>query len=217
MAGGLDDLLRDLGDDLSLATLRVYHGTRTDDAGVFFREGLKVRDRAAIVARLAVLTGSVPDEAPSSALGGAVADVGNEHDVGRLYVVVDERPLLERAAQYLTCGSEWMLAVSDAEGRRRLRAHGAPTLLEIDLPLAMTNAMYGQAFARVMSREWARLICDRPDWAAPLDFTFCLYVDIPPACVVGHRHPTDLRDPTRHGELYRSKAAWCRHCGAAGR
>ncbi len=214
LACDLEDVVADLADVLGRASLRTYHGTRTADAGAFFREGLKVHDREAMTQRVHDLVASHESLAAlrGDRLSKAIAEIDNTTDDGRLYVVADDTCLLDHAAHYLINGSEWIMAVLGDEGRRFLRAHGTPTLLEIDLPLRMAHPGTLHAFAQALLQEWTRMTCNRPDWSAPIDFTFCLQVDIPASCIVGHTHPTDLRDPHARGATYRSNATTCALC-----
>lgn len=214
LACELEDVAAELADCLGRATLRTFHGTRTADAGVYFREGLKVHDRTAMTRRLHDLVAS--HESLSALRGNrlekAISEIDNTTDDGRLYVVADDTFFLDHAAHYLIYGSEWIMAVLGSEGRRFLRTHGTPTLLEIDLPLRMAHPDTRHAFARTMLREWTRMTCNRPDWSAPIDFAFCLQVDLPASCIVGHTHPTELRDPHAGRAIYRSNVTTCALC-----
>ncbi|MCJ2065989.1 hypothetical protein MKK63_25255 [Methylobacterium sp. J-088] len=215
LAVDLEDAVDELADDLRHAVLRTYHGTRTIDAGIFHREGLKVHDRRAMTERLRHLVDAHDELATlrGDALARAIAEVDNRTDDGRLHVVADDQFLLDHAAHYLIYGSEWVAAVLGEGNRRFLRTQGAPTLLEIDLPLRMAGPRSRQEFAKAMLREWARLTCNEADWSAPIDFAFCLHVDIPPACVVGHTHPTEFRDPLDRRAIYVSDVTTCMGCG----
>jgi len=135
----------------------------------------------------------------------AIAEIENELDPGRVYVVADDAVLLKHAAHYLIYGSEWISAILGAAGRRVLLQRGVPTLLEIDLPLRISSMQTRTELATKMLREWTRLACNRPDWSAPIDFSFCLRTDIPAAWIVRHSHPAELRDPLEQGRIYRSR------------
>lgn len=214
VADDLDEVIAELGECLGRATLRTYHGTRTADAGIFLREGLKVHDRRLMTERLRRLveTHDVLSCLRGDALSEAIAEIDNRTDDGRLHVVADERFLLDHCAHYLIYGSEWVAAVLGGRHRRILKTLGVPTLLEIDLPLRMVDPRSRHAFARALLQEWTRRTCDRPDWSAPIDFPFCLSVDIPPACVVGHRHPAELRDPLDGYAINRVDGTTCAAC-----
>ena len=129
----LDDVTAELGECLVGATLRTYHGTRTDDAGIFLREGLKVHDRRLMTERLRRLveTHDRLSGLRGDALSRAIAEIDNRTDDGRLHVVADERFLLDHCAHYLVYGSEWVAAVLGEPHREILKTLGVPTLLEI--------------------------------------------------------------------------------------
>ncbi|CAO4173324.1 hypothetical protein EEDFHM_02268 [Methylorubrum populi] len=136
----------------------------------------------------------------------------NEIDHEWLHVAADDAFSLKHAAHYLISGIEWIMAVLGGEGRRFLRTYATPTLLEIDLPLSLVVPRSRYAFARMLMREWMRLTCNRTAWTAPIDFGFRLATDIPPGCIVGHRHPQELRDPLQNGRPYRPEVTSCLHC-----
>jgi hypothetical protein len=101
-----------LADALARAKLRTFHGCRTDDAGSYFREGLRVHDRADMTKKLRLIAEQNQELnwfAPR--LEAAIAEINNTLDIGRLYVVADDTFLLKHAAHYLIYGSEWIAAV----------------------------------------------------------------------------------------------------------
>jgi hypothetical protein len=144
----------------------------------------------------------------------AIAEIENELDSGRVYVVADDAVLLKHAAHYLIYGSEWISAILGAAGRRVLLQRGVPTVLEIDLPLRMSSMQTRTELATKMLREWTRLACNRPDWSSPIDFSFRLRTDIPAAWIVRHSHPAELRDPLEQGRIYHSRVLTCAHCAS---
>jgi hypothetical protein len=144
----------------------------------------------------------------------AIAEIDNTLDVGSVYVVADDTALLKYAGHYLIYGSEWISAVLGEAGRKVLLQRGAPTLLRIDLPLDATDIYTRTALATRMLREWTRLACNRPDWSALIDFSFCLRADVPPAWIVSHSHPAELRDPLNRERIYRADVVTCAYCAA---
>lgn len=147
-----------LANALDPAVIRTFHGCRTDDAGSYFRHGLRIHDRAAMTAQVkAIVDGSEELAWMKSGLDAAIAEIDNRLDPGRLYVVADDTVLLKHAAHYLIYGSEWISAVLGAAGRRVLLRRGAPTLLEIDLPLRMSSMQTRSELATKMLQEWTRL------------------------------------------------------------
>ena len=209
----LDTCIDDLTSALSGALLRTYHGCRTEDAGLYVREGLRRHDRQAMTQRLHDLVGRHKDLAwlkPS--LEQKIARIDNTIDLGRLYVVVDDVFLIDTAGHYLIYGSEWIFAVLGQSAHKVLKSIGVPTLLEIDLPLDVVQAGIRRDFAADLLMEWARRACNLPDWHTPLNFTFCLEQDIPLAWIVGHSHPVRIEDQFDDFRTYVAPRSTCLHC-----
>lgn len=214
LRGDFDGYTEELADSLEYAVLRTFHGCRTVDAGIYFREGLRLHDRSKMTARLrAMIEENTELHWMRNRVDEAIREVDNTLDEGRLYVVADDTSLVKYAAHYLIYGSEWMAAVLSTPARNVLKTIGVPTLLEIDLPLSMSSFQTRMELAIKMLNEWTRFACNKPDWSAPIDFSFCLRSDIPASCIVGHSHPAELYDPLNGRELYRSPVTVCGHCG----
>ncbi|WP_316219261.1 hypothetical protein [Bradyrhizobium sp. SZCCHNR2026] len=201
-----------LAEAIARITLRVYHGCRTDDAGVYSRAGLNIHDRAEMKCKLGAILDAHPElNYLKARLPEAMAamDIGIDEEC--LFVVADDQSLIEHAAHYLIYGSEWISSVL-GQSRYVLKKVGTPTLLEIDLPLRIAHPATRREFASTMLREWTRLACNTPDWSAPIDFTFTLRENIPPAWIVGHSHPTELADPLEQFSKYTPTRLDCAHC-----
>lgn len=202
-----------LAEELEHSTLRAYHGCRTTDAGSYFREGLRIHDRTEMTARLRAIVESHPElNWIKARIDSFISEINNTRDIGRLYVSADDGSLRKHAAHYLIYGSEWITAVLGPPGHRVLRSIGVPTFIEVDLPLHMSNPETLTAFARKMLSEWTRLTCNLPDWSAPIDFTFEFQRTIPANCIVGHSHPTELKDPLDQYRVYRASNGTCAQC-----
>jgi hypothetical protein len=213
LKGRLDDHTRDLANALEHSVLRTFHGCRTDDAGHYFREGLRRHDRAEMTARLRAIVNAHEElHWMKERLDRQIEEIKNELDPGRLYVVADERRLLDDSAHYLISGSEWIMAVLGPSGWPVLQRIGAPTLIEIDLRLRACLPSDRKGLATDMLREWTRVACNGHEWSAPIHCSFCLFTDIPAAWIVGHSHPTELKDPHRAYGVYRSPNKTCKHC-----
>ena len=215
----LDFHTEDLADALDGAIQRVYHACRTEDAGRYFREGLRVHDRAAMEAEVKALVSSCRElRALAGCIDERIASIDKAIDIGRLYVAVDDAVLLDHAAQYLIFGSEWISDVLGHPHRNALKSLGVPTLLEIDLPLSMIGFEIRKDFSSRLLREWTRLQCNGTDWSAPIDFTFSLVTDVPADWIVGHSHPSVLYDPyergsrDEEGRVYRPPSTVCAYC-----
>lgn len=211
--GSFECLTDSLADALLGSVVRTYHGCRTDDAGSYFRDGLLVHNRDRLKARAAAIIDAHPElHYMKDRLDRAIAELGNEIDHGKAYVVVSDEALLDYSAHYLIHGSEWIMSLFHEDGRSILRSIGAPTLIEIDLPLAVTHSLDRRAFAEDMLQEWTRLACNGREWVAPINHTFFLWRDVPPECVVGHTHPAAITNPHDQMRPYRSPVTTCKHC-----
>jgi hypothetical protein len=211
----LDYFAEQLADALEHSVLRTFHGCRTDDARSYFELGIRIHNRDAMTTQLRSLVETHEELFwLRTRLDDAIARIDNTIDNGRLYVVADDTSLLDYAAHYLIYGSEWIAAVLGGGYRHVLLKTGTPTLLEIDLPLRVSSTGIRKELANKMLAEWTRHACNRPDWHAPIDFTFGLHADIPPAWIVGHTHPAELRDPLKQRQLYRSPRTTCAYCTA---
>jgi hypothetical protein len=211
--GSVENLTDSLSDALLPGVVRTYHGCRTDDAGTYFRNGLLVHDRERLKAQVtAIIDAHEELHYMKPQLDRAIAEVDNGHDHGRAYVVVSDKALLDGSAHYLIHGSEWIMSLFDDFGRTILKRIGAPTLIEIDLPLSVTHSSDRRGFAEDMLQEWTRLTCNGQEWIAPTNCSFWLIRDVPPESVVGHSHPASMMDPHNGMRMYRSPVTSCKHC-----
>src|SRR3954454_22335970 len=104
LRGELDEVKKELADALRGSRVRVFHGCRTDDAGVYFREGLKVHRWDELIAQVRALVDADEHRRDrKSVIEQTIAELGNYRnlDEGHSYVVLDERPLIEDSAHYL--------------------------------------------------------------------------------------------------------------------
>lgn len=214
LRAGADAVALALSDALHGATLRAYHGCRTEDAGSYIRSGLKRHNRAQLTRQVEEFVASSEDLAwMRGRIGEKAAAVDNTLDEGRLYVVLSDEAMIEHYAHYLIYGSEWICAVLGFSGHRFLKSRGVPTMIELDLPLNLVRSSTRDELAKTLLQEWTRRICNTPDWVAPVDFGICMEIDLPAEFVVGHYHPQVMRDPLHGREPYRSPASHCAHCG----
>lgn len=209
----VDSIAESLADAFDRSTFRAYHGCRTEDAGSYFRGGLLRHDRTVLTERMRAFVESEPELAwLRDRLNDYIARNTNTIDDGRLYVVAGDEAMIGHFGHYLIYGSEWISAVLGAYGRRVLLNRGTPTIIEVDLPMKCMSHSMRTEFARVMLREWTRLICNEPDWIAPIEFGITLQFDLPPEFVVGHYHPQEIIDPLNGYEPYRPSSTICAYC-----
>lgn len=134
-----EEVTGQLGDDLSFASIRVFHACRTADAGVYFREGILRNDPDRLAAQLNALL----DEEPNLAhhrpeVEKLFADQKLfDRDKGRVYLTADDKGLVESAGHYLlnimreAVIAEVSTQLSEVVGV--IERHLEPTLLAVHL------------------------------------------------------------------------------------
>ncbi len=211
----ISEVTSELAGELVSATVRTYHGCRTEDAGMYFRDGLRVHRQERLEKEIRELVARHESlHWLRSSLDERIKKFDRSIDEGKCFVVVDERGLLEDSAHYLIYGSEWICAVLGEGGRGPLLERGTPTVIEVDLPLNLVNEDFRAHFADSLLREWSRQITMSPSDVVQLDFAFSVHFDIPSHCVVGHHHPTELRDPLTGMCRYEPVKTTCDFCTA---
>lgn len=214
---GVSDVVGEFADELDRRVARCYHGCRTDDAGEYFRRGIRVHNREeleervrALVAKEKRLRWMLPN---LPELMAKFPSGGDEH---KCYVVFDDRFLIKHAAHYLIYGSEWISAVLGHGWRDALLERGVPTMIEIDLPIRWVSVGLRVELAKLLLGEWTRRKVNSLSDVFLEDFTFTVHHDLPPETVVGHYHPESIENQWDGWTIYRSPATFCLHCGKAG-
>lgn len=198
---------------LAGSTVRVFHGTRTEDAGSFVSEGIRLHDRQRMEAEARALVRRAELQWLEAVLDERFAQTDHLIDHGRCYVVVDERVLVEECGHYLLGGSEFLQGVIGPELAQSVLRWCAPTVIEVDLPLRSVSDPQQIQFASSLVGDWARMLRRRRSEARRLDFTFVLREAVPPSWIMGHFHPTVVRDPHRMRRAVKSAVTSCRSCG----
>lgn len=207
----VDELVIALAGHLEPLTLRVFHACRTDDAGSYFRDGLRAHDRGLLQQELRNRALNDPGFAiVRDQLESLIETHRNVVDHGRCHVSLDPRVLIEHAGHYLIYGSEYQNGVLGSH-RHLLERAGVPTIIEIDLPLRRISPQQLLALSKLILREWVRLTCLVGRAVARNAFSFIIHGGLPPECVVDHSHPPVVKSPA-YG-TYRSNRLDCVHCG----
>lgn len=203
-----------LAEALEPAILRVFHGCRVADAGVYHREGLLLNDPAKLaeeVRRIVAEEEELAWRRPTIEKDLAEWDA-RERDASRLYVCADDQPQLDYIGHYLLYGSEWISAFLGWSGHRVLRRRGVPTMIEIDLPFHLATPNTRIEFARHLLQEWVRVTVNAPTFVPQLDFSLILRASLPPDMVVGHYHPKAVKDTFNGKALVRTDHPFCPTC-----
>lgn len=183
--------------------LRAVHGTRTDDVGSFYKQGLLPLDPEASHKHVQhiFLNGAFP-EINASDIEKAIAAVGHTSRAGRVYFEANERMLLEHCGHYLHYGSEYVAAIAahlsgPRDYRQVLKTQGRPTVFVCDVPLDLMSWKTVREFAgTALEYIFEELLVGSdyvPDpWRSA---GFPIHKPLPESCIVGHYHPSGVRDP----------------------
>lgn len=181
---------------------RACHATRTADIETYYRDGLRplnprrVHDRAAEI----FLNGDFP-ELSSADLDRAIAAVGLETRDGRVFFDANEEALVDHAGHYLLYGGEYLIAIAARlprvrDYRQRLKDFGTPTLLVCDVAFELMGSHTLLEFAGVaLEYMFERLLDDDFEPERLRGAGFSIRHPLPPEQIVGHYHPTRIRDP----------------------
>lgn len=190
---------------------RAGHGTRTDDVGQFYGEGLRLlrADDAEARARALWLDGQFP-HATEAKLQAAIADIDARGQAGgregRLYFAADERTLITRpggSGHYLVYGGEYLFClgirlVGRWETKQVLKTVGRPTMFVCDIPMSMlrdsTIRDFGGSILEFLFSELVEGMEARA-LSPGAGSTLSLTCDLPPEHIVGHYHPLTIYDP----------------------
>lgn len=212
--GSFEAVQEQLAADLTRGHLRVFHGCRTDDATSYLQHGILRNDPRRLEEHLRMLVRTVEGlESYQDGLDERIAgfDV-RERDTGQVYFALDDRELVRGCGHYLLYGSEWIQCVLGFGAHFAMRRWGAPTLLNVNIPMTDIHPSVIKELAANLLQEWARFKVDRPDKVAKVDFGFSLDRDVPPDWIAGHRHPKRVWCPFNGDTPYDSPRMTCRAC-----
>ncbi len=184
---------------LNYETFVVFHGCRPVDVQSYYDEGLKISDldRLNQIAREVFLTSSFP-VITESALTEAIEQM--DGDPGKLFVVLDDRDLLQHCGHYMIYGSEHLCGIGanlshryGIDCRQLLKRRGRPTLLRIRLPRESIPPDEIDSLALELCDVWTE---SRRDAKPPQkDYCFSLDSSIDSRWILDHSHPDVIPDP----------------------
>ena len=185
-------------------SFRACHATRTADVGAYYARGLLPLDPdlAHVRARAIFLGGAYP-ELTEAVLEGAIAEVGSELRAGRVYFEANEQDLMETCGHYLLYGGEYLIALAAHLGcardyRQVLQGFGRPTMFICDVPLRLIGSHTLMEFAGgALENIFENLLDEAYEPDPHGGAGFCIYRPLPAEHIVGHYHPTRIRDPYR--------------------
>lgn len=183
---------------------RAAHGARPEDVASYYRDGFvplsptSFHDRA----RDIFLSGEFP-ELSEQHLQRAIKEVGTDQREGCVWFAGNEKMLVEECGHYMLYGSEYLtglaawLGTKQPDYRQVLKRFGVPTVFVCDVPLSyispsVINSISGKALEMVFLELQGS---DEFEEIPHFEASFCLRQGLPPEHIVGHYHPTGVRDP----------------------
>jgi hypothetical protein len=203
-----------LGLALSGATIRTFHGCRPRDAGIYLRNGILCNDPKMLASQARHI---VMEEEGLHYLQATIDQrltdfKERDRDTGRLYLALDDRTLRDGGGHYLLYGSEWLQCLFGFEAHDVLRRRGVPTVVLVDLPLAMTHEHERRELSEALLQEWTRIKVNRPNWCPERDFTFILRCNVSGSFIAGHYHPETVCDPFYQNVRRSIESRYCPSC-----
>lgn len=210
----LDDFINGLSNYLIGFKVRTYHGCRTTDVYEYLKNGILLNDPKKLKK---IVSRMVNEEEAFLELRDRVDLLLEEfkstnRDIGKLYLVLDDRFLISEAGHYLLYGSEWIMCLLGTYFYPALRSRGIPTIFSVAMPLNLISQSNRTELAKILLQEWTRIKINSLGIIPKKDFTFVLNEIIPPEMIEGHYHPRFLYDPHCGGVKRENKIITCSCC-----
>lgn len=200
---------------------KAFHGCRPMTLSSYYRNGLTGQDSEKIFALFRELYSDVASADLDAAIDRFSDRCARER--GAVWLVGDDRELVQEYGHYVIQGSELLMALAAALGhsssgedyRFRLRNSGIPTVLEVDIPIELLGGDDLQEVAKMVLSEWGQTVTG-------LELGFlsspCYVVrrPIPPEFIEGHKHPGTIPDPHRGFIPYLNRRQTCEFCQPVG-
>jgi hypothetical protein len=197
--------------------LKAFHGCRPVALSSYCEQGLRGQDGDQLIRLFRQIFADVP----ASDLDAAVASLGDRsaHERGAIWLVSDDREMIEEYSHYVIQGSEFLMALAATLGvsrsgedyRFRLRDRGVPTILEIDLPVGIVNSGDIGEVANLVLSEWGQVVTKQLA-GSNRSPGYVVRRVIGAECIVGHVHPAAIRNPHRGNIRYVNTQRTCDNC-----
>lgn len=210
----LEDVVEQLAKYLETRTVRVYHGCRVDDVGVYLKEGLKISNLETCKDQVRKIVSEEPDLAwrlPTLENHLAII-LPNESEQGISFVGLDDRLLTGECSHYALYGSECVMAIIGSSGYNALRRRGVPSILEIDLPLHRVSISTLIFISRAFLREWVNFLDKTPEEVRLEEISIGIDENIPGTMIVDHYHPAVLNDIYQENKKVKTVSTRCPSC-----
>lgn len=180
---------------------RTCHATRTTDVDGFYSAGIRKLDRSHATQALRALLKERP-EIPhdEDRFQHAFDDVGFDLREDRVFFAANETMIIKYGAHYLLYGGEHQLSVasrvwSAGVAQRYLRSRGKATIFICDVPLSLIGDGWLSQYAGSALARWIGEKLTDPQVDDFGEESICIHADLPAEAIVGHYHPSKVRDP----------------------
>ena len=197
--------------------IRCFHGARPIDVGSYLTDGILGQSSSTIEVTFRKVFADLPKESLDMALDEFLDRKNNEQ--GKLWVLLEEKELVQNCGHYLIQGSEYVMALAASlcrihrgeDYRLRLRDIGTPTIFEAHVPIDCFADNQVISLTRSVLSGWGQFVSGND-----LGFDSCpclvLYRDIEPEQIAAHSHPARIRDPHFGFSQYNNPKVKCDHC-----
>lgn len=188
----------------SYTHIRTYHSCRPIDIDAYFKNGITLGDYDNLLNKFTKDMRKYCNIQISDAhIESAKKEFGRFHD-RRIFVVLDDRQLLEWAGHYAIYGSEYLIAVANhvqhkygIGGKDYLKVFGTPSVYEVLLNIEeIVEPDLRAVVAEINNAIYEDRLTDL------VDFTFELYKPIEPEAVINVCHPSNIKDPLEGFIIY---------------
>jgi hypothetical protein len=160
-------------------------------------------------------------QVPASDLNAAIASLGDRstRERGAIWLVGDDREMVEQYGHYIIQGSEYLMALAAHLGfsprgedyRFLLRERGIPTVLEVDIPIEMVQWRDIEEVAKTLLSVWGQEVTKRRVGGSPSP-CYVIRRTIDPRYIRNHTHPGRILDPHQGYIQYRNPQQTCDMC-----
>jgi hypothetical protein len=202
------------------AHLKAFHGCRPVSLSSYYEHGLQGQNADQLVLQFQAMFPQVP----ASDLNAAIASLGDRstRERGAIWLVGDDREMVEQYGHYIIQGSEYLMALAAHLGfsprgkdyRFLLRERGVPTVLEVDIPIEIVQWRDIEEVAKTVLSVWGQEVTKRKVGSSPSP-CYVIRQTIDAQYIRNHTHPENILDPHLGYIQYHNPQRTCDMCAAA--
>lgn len=203
-----------------ISGIRLYHACRPTSLDSYLKDGIVKANQENLekLAREIWLTENTSDTHKSNVENAILefAKIFTPYEK-RVFLIVDERVLLNTASHYLIRGSEYLQAISARMEECNigiyqdpLRTRGIPTIIFCDVDANLLGNKLEYLWERLISLYLIDIL-DSNFIDEEIDYTVTMD-HVPAKFISGHSHPKKLKDPHNGMRLIEFKDLTCQFC-----